>query len=173
METVNYLRSATKQLHKDLSKAVGDLSEAQLYFRPLDKGNHIAFMVWHYVRTEDVVVNAFLQKKAQVWDAEGWAQKAGVDAKGQGTGMPDAQAAAMRIGNFGEFQKYMEKAFQASEAYLEGVKDESLGEIHDMPMLGKRTLLQTIAGVVLNHGANHLGEIWYVKGLQGLKGSPI
>jgi len=173
METLNYLRSAAKRLHKDLAQAVGDLSEAQLHFRPMDKGNPIAFMIWHCVRTEDIVVNAFLQKKAPVWDAEGWAQKAGVDAKGQGTGMPDAQASALRIGNPEPFRRYMETAFQATEAYLEGLQEQDLATIHDMPMLGKMTVLQTVGGVVLHHGAGHLGEIWYVKGLQGLKGSPM
>ncbi len=45
--------------------------------------------------------------------------------------------------------------------------------MRDLPFLGKQSLMQTLGGVVLSHGANHLGEIWYAKGLQGLKGSPI
>jgi len=173
MRTIDYLRSATKQLHKDLSAAVAGLSDGQLHFRPLDKGNHIAFIIWHCAKTEDLVVNGFLQKKTPVWDAEGWDRKAGVDAKGQGTGMPEEQAAALRIGNFAQFQKYMESAFQATQAYLDTVKEEDLDEVRDLPFLGKQSLIQTIGGVVLSHGASHLGEIWYVKGLQGLKGSPI
>ncbi len=173
MRTIGYLRSTTQELHKDLSAAVSGLSDEQLHFTPLGRGNHIAFIIWHCVKTEDAVVNALLQKKAPIWDAEGWGKKTGTDAKGQGTGMPQAQAAAVRIGSFSEFQKYMERAFRATEAYLDGLKEEELDEVRDMPVLGKRSLLQTMAGVVLQHGANHLGEIWYVKGLQGLKGSPI
>jgi hypothetical protein len=173
MDTLSFLRSAAKRLHKDLTQAVGDLGEAQLHFRPMDKGNPIAFMIWHCVRTEDIVVNAFLWKKPTVWDSEGWAQKAGVDAKGQGTGMPNDQAAALRIGNPKEFCSYMERAFQATDAYLEALQEQDLATIHDMPMLGKMSVLQTVGGVVLHHGAGHLGEIWYLKGLQGLKGSPI
>ncbi len=173
MRTIGYLRSATKQLHKDLSAAVAGLSDEQLHFRPLEKGNHIAFIIWHCVKTEDLVVNGFLQKKAPVWDAGGWDKKAGADVKGQGTGMPEDQAASIRIGDFDAFQRYMQEAFQATEAYLDGVREEDLDEVRDMPFLGKRSLLQTVGGVVIQHGANHLGEIWYAKGLQGLKGSPI
>ena len=67
----------------------------------------------------------------------------------------------------------MEKVFRASEAYMDGVKEQDLAEVQDLPVLGKRNLYQVIGGIVLHHGAEHLGEIWYVKGLQGLKGSPM
>jgi hypothetical protein len=40
-------------------------------------------------------------------------------------------------------------------------------------VLGKRSLYEVIGGTALNHAAEHLGEIWVLKGLQGLKGCPM
>ena len=56
MGSIDYFRSATAHLHQNLLDAIEDLTDEQLHFRPLDKGNHIAFTIWHCVRTEDLVI---------------------------------------------------------------------------------------------------------------------
>lgn len=173
MGALDFFLSSTKNLHKDLTEAVKGLSQEQLHFRPLGRGNTIAFMIWHIVRTEDSVINFLWQKKPPVWNAEGWDKKFGMDPRAQGTGMTAEQAASIRIPDLGEFSKYMGKVFKASEAFVEGTKEEDMEEVRDLPYLGKRNLYQLIGGIVLQHSSEHLGEIWYVKGLQGLKGSPI
>jgi hypothetical protein len=173
MKTIEYFRDAMKDAHRDLAAAVKDLTDAQLHFRPLGAGNSIAFTFWHYVRTEDIMVNLLLQNKKPVWNVEGWAQKFGMDPKSQGTGMSAEQAGAIRIQDLGEFLKYMERVFQVSEAFLDGLPEESLDEVKAYPAIGTMSMRQVIGNIVLDHGTGHLGEIWYVKGLQGLKGSPI
>ena len=173
MSTIDYFRSAVKEMHKNYFEAVKDLTDEQLHFRPLDKGNHIAFILWHFVRTGDLVLNFLLQKKTPVWNEEEWDKKLGMDPQAQGTGMTDEQAAAVRIQDMSEFLKYMENAFKSVEAFLDGVKDEDLDQVHELPVLGKRSMYQLIEGTILQHGASHMGEIYYLKGLQGLKGSPV
>ena len=173
MSTIDYFRSAVKEMHKNYFEAVKDLTDEQLHFRPLDKGNHIAFILWHFVRTGDLVLNFLLQKKTPVWNEEEWDKKLGMDPQAQGTGMTDEQAAAVRIQDMTEFLKYMENAFKSVEAFLDGVKDEDLDQVHELPVLGKRSMYQLIEGTILQHGASHMGEIYYLKGLQGLKGSPV
>ncbi len=171
MNTVEYFVSAVRELHDNLYDAVKDLTAGQLHFRPIDKGNHIAFLFWHYVRTEDVIINGLIQKKAPIWNAEGWDKKLGLDPRAQGTGMTDAQAAALKMEDPKGFLQYTQKVFQATEAFVGGMNEAKLGEVQDLPVLGKRSMFQAIGGIVLNHGSNHLGEIWYIRGLQGLKGS--
>ncbi len=173
MGALDFFRSSLKSLHKDFKDAVKDLNDEQLHFRPLGKGNSIAFMLWHTVRTEDSVVNFLLQKKPPVWNAEGWDKKFGMDPRAQGTGMTAEQAASIRIPSLQDFLKYVDHVFQATEAYLGVVKEADLEPVQEYQFLGKQSGYQVIGGVVLRHGSEHLGEIWYVKGLQGLKGSPI
>jgi uncharacterized damage-inducible protein DinB len=173
MDSLDFFRSSLKNFHNGFRDAVKDLNDEQLHFRPLGKGNSIAFMLWHIVRTEDSVVNFLLQKKPPIWNAEGWDKKFGMDPRAQGTGMTAEQAASIRISNLQDFLRYMENVFRASEAYLDIVKEADLEQVQEFQFLGKRSGYQVFGGVVLQHGSGHLGEIWYVKGLQGLKGSPI
>jgi hypothetical protein len=173
MGLLEFLRPSLKTLHGSLMDAVKDLTDEQLHFRPLGKGNHIAFAFWHAVRTEDSVMNFWLQKKPPVWNVEGWDKKFGMDARAQGTGMSAEQAADLRISSLADFLKYSEKVFQASEAYLETLKETDLERVEEFRFLGKQTFGSVIGGIVLNYGSGHLGEICYVKGLMGLKGSPI
>lgn len=173
MNTSEYFHGAMKEAHKALGEAVKDLTDSQLHFRPLGVGNSIAFIFWHYVRTEDIMINFFLQNKKPVWNTEGWDRKFGMDPKSQGTGMTAEQAAAIHIQDPGEFLKYAQKVFQTSEEFLESLPEESLDATREYPVIGKRSVRQIIGGMVLQHGAGHLGEIWYAKGLQGLKGSPV
>lgn len=173
MSAMDFFRSAAKNMHKDFSDAFKGLTSEQLHFRPLEKGNPISFIVWHCVRTEDTVINFMLQKKPTVWMAEGWDKKFGMDARAQGTGMTAEQAAAVRISDINGFEQYIGNVFKSTEEYLAGVKDEDLAEVRDLPVLGKRSLYQVIGGTVLQHGSSHLGEMWYVRGILGLKGSPI
>jgi hypothetical protein len=173
MGTLDFLGSSLKYLHNSYRDAVKELNNEQLHFRPLGKGNSIAFMLWHTVRTEDAVINGLLRKKSPIWNMEGWDKKFGMDPRAQGTGMTPEQSASIRIPNLPDFLKYMENVFKETEAYLDGAKEADFEPVQDFPMLGKRSGFQVIGGVVLQHGSGHLGEIWYVKGLQGLKGSPI
>jgi len=173
MGAVEFFRPSLKTLHGSLIDAVKDLTDEQFHFRPLGKGNHIVFIFWHAVRTEDSVMNFLLQKKPPVWNAEGWDKKFGMDPRAQGTGMSPEQAAALRISSLPDFLRYTENVFKASEAYLETLQEAELDRVEEFRFLGKRSFGSVIGEIVLNHGAGHLGEIWYVKGLMGLKGSPV
>ena len=62
MGVLEYYRSAMKDLHQDLREAIKGLNQEQLHFQPLGRGNHIAFLIWHVVRTEDGVINFLWQK---------------------------------------------------------------------------------------------------------------
>jgi hypothetical protein len=87
--------------------------------------------------------------------------------------MSAEQAAALRISSLADFLKYSEKVFEGSEAYLETLKEPDLDRVEEFQFLGKRSYGSVVGGVILHHGSCHLGEIWYVKGLMGLKGCPM
>src|SRR5512135_3063913 len=136
MNALDYFRSAMKETHHGLREAVRDLTDAQLHFRPLGQGNHIAFIFWHYIRTEDIILHLLLQNKKPVWNVEGWDRKFGMDPRSQGTGMTAEQAAAIRINNLDEFLGYADKVFLATDAYLQSVKEDALDEVRDFPTIG-------------------------------------
>jgi len=172
MGSIDYFRSAVKGLHGNLTDAMKDLTDEQLHFRPMDKGSPIAFIIWHCVRTEDLVVNLMLRKAKPIWNTEGWDEKLGLDHRAQGTGMSAEEAGAIRIKDLGAFMQYMANTYTSVEDYLAGLSDEDLDQVQDSPM-GRRSIYEAIGGTIFQHGAGHLGEIWYIKGLQGLEGSPV
>lgn len=174
MTLVELLGSHLKRLHEDLETAVRDLTPEQLHWRPSDGCNHIAFSLWHYVRTEDNLIRFVLQdRRTTVWLEQGWNERFGLDRVAQGTGMGQEDAIAVRLPPAAEFSPYMRAVWQSTEEYLGSITDNDLQRVFTVRPFGERPAVQVLAENLLTHGFSHLGEIWVLRGLQGLKGSPI
>ncbi len=137
MSALEYFRSAMKKLHDSYREAVSDLTPEQLHFRPLDKGNPIAFMLWHVVRTEDTVVNFAWQKKPPVWNAEGWDKKFGMEPKAQGTGMTAEQAGGPPNLGPGGIPQIHGKRLQVHRGLSRFCSREGMGGSEGTHLLGK------------------------------------
>ena len=81
MTAVEFIRADLRRLHGMLDKALADLTSAQLHTMPAGhpKANTLAWVFWHYARTEDNVVRFVLQKRRPtVWAEGGYAEKLGL-----------------------------------------------------------------------------------------------
>ena len=165
MDSVAYLKIGLKKVHTNLLASVNALSDDQLHFNPMDKGNSIAFLFWHMVRTEDLVFNMMVRKQKPIWNAQGWDTKLNMDPKSQGTGMSDEDARKVRITNMADFLAYTDVVFQDTQQYVEGLTEEDMGKELETPM-GKMTLLDILGGMTIDHCTGHIAEIEYIKGLQ-------
>jgi hypothetical protein len=67
MSTTEFIRSSLRQMHNTYNDAVRDLTPEQLHWRANDKGLPVSFILWHYVRTEDNIIQFVLQRKQTVW----------------------------------------------------------------------------------------------------------
>ena len=173
MSQIAFIRDSLRNLHSSLDEAVQDLTPEQAHWRPTGAGNHIAFITWHYTRTVDNIVRFVLQRKPTMWMDGQWDQRFGLDSKAQGTGMSPEEAAALRISDLPAFATYMGQVWQEAQTYLGDVKDEDLQGSMTIRPLGELTLGEVLGTVLLTHGYTHLGEIWMLKGLQGLPSSPM
>ena len=89
---LEFIQGGLKQLHGNLDKQLDNITADQLHAVPSGnaKANTIAWGLWHYVRTEDNVVQYILQnKKTPIWIEGGYAAKTGLPETAQGTGMSD------------------------------------------------------------------------------------
>lgn len=170
---VDFIRSGLRQLHSDYRNAVADLSLDQLHWRANERGCPIAFILWHYFRTEDNVVQFVLQRKPTVWLEEGWNQKFGLDRIAQGTGMSVEDAQALRINSKEDFLAYMDAVAEATDGYLATLDDDALEQKTTVKPLGELPVRNAIGTMCLTHGFTHLGEIQHLRGLQGLRGMSI
>jgi len=173
MSVTEFIRSSLRQLHSAYSDAISDLTPEQLHWCANERGCHIAFVLWHYVRTEDNVIQFVLQRKPTVWLEGGWDQKFGLDRIAQGTGMSPEDARALRLNSRDAFLDYMQAVWKATDEFLAAADDDFLGQTTTVKPLGEMPIRNAIGNMCLTHGFTHLGEIQHLRGLQGLRGMAI
>jgi hypothetical protein len=168
------LRTSLKSMHSLLDDAVNGMTAAQFNFRPSEGGVSAFFSLWHYVRTEDNIVNFVTQRKPTVWLEGGYDTRFGLPRTNQGTGMTTEEANAVRISDVPGWQQYQAQVWVATDAYLAGMSPEEFEERKvTIKPLGEMSLWNGLYGVCLSHGYRHVGEIEYVRGVQGLGGLTI
>ena len=170
-----FLRATLRNQHSMIDEAVRELTPEQLHWVPPNtKANHIAFTLWHYVRTEDNVVQFILQdRKPTVWIEGGYWERFGLDRVAQGTGMSTEDANALRLPPVDQWLAYQKAVWEASDAYLSSVEDEALERMVNIRPLPEMPARQALATIVLTHGHSHFGEICVLRVLQGLPSSVI
>lgn len=170
MPVVSFIRGSLRQLHSSYDDSIRDLTDEQFHWRANESGVSTAFILWHYVRTEDNIIQYVLQGKPTVWIESGWDQKFGLHRTAQGTGMSLEDAQNLLITDMAGFLEYMQAVWQATDAYLEGVTDDQLEEKTTVKPLGEMRVQDAIGNMCLTHGFTHLGEVAHIRGLLGLKG---
>jgi hypothetical protein len=168
------LRDSLRSMHGMLDKAVEEMSAEQLNFRPQEGGVSGFFSLWHFVRTEDNVINWVLQQQPTVWLNGGYDERFGLPRTSQGTGMTDAEAQAIRIGDVPGFLEYQRGVWAATDNYLTAMSDDDFEARRvTVKPLGEMPVWNALFGLCLTHGYRHIGEIEYQRGVQGLGGLSI
>ena len=176
MSTVSeFIRDGLRGQHAMIDQAVKDLTLDQLHWLPPDtKLNHIGNTLWHYVRTEDNVIQFVLQdRKPTVWIEGGYVERFGLDRVAQGTGMSTEDANALRLPPIGDWMTYQAAVWQATDAYLSSVDDEALEQVMKVRPFPDMPARQVFSTVLLTHGHGHLGEMCVLRVLQGLPSGMI
>jgi len=157
----DFIRAQLTRLHEGLDKAL-DLTPAQLHAVPGGhaKANTIAWVLWHYTRTEDNVVRWVIQdRRPPIWTEGGYAEKLGLPPVAQGTGMSTEEAHALRISDLGLFRDYMQRVWAGTEELFAQSPPALYDKIVTVKPLGEMSVLQCLGQVGLTHGLTHLGEI--------------
>jgi hypothetical protein len=170
---VDFFRSELRRLHGDYRDAIADLTIEQIHWRANDRGLPIAFVLWHYYRTQDNVVQFVIQRRPTVWLEKGLDQHFGLDRIAQGTGMSLEDAQALRIASKEDFLTYMDAVSKATAEYLTGLDDRALEQKTIVRPLGEIPIRNAIGTMCLTHGFTHLGEIQHLRGLQGMRGMAV
>jgi hypothetical protein len=166
----DYLHHFTNALHENWEAALADLSDEQFHHQPSANTNHIAFTAWHWVRTEDNIVQFVLQRKPTVWLEMGLNEKWSLPKNEQGTGMAPDQAYAMHIPSPAEFLDYAKAVWARTTPWIDQVTQDELARITKVMPFGEIPVLQIFGQTIIAHGNQHLGEVWLIREMQGLKG---
>ena len=168
---VEFIQRGLKQLHTSLEKTLGELTPEQLHTVPggHPKANTIAWILWHLVRTEDNVVRFVLQnRRPTVWQEGGYAETLRLPPVAQGTGMPTAEAQALRLKDLALFREYAQKAWASTDEYLTATPAAALEATVTVKPFGEMQAVQALGYICLTHAMAHAGEIDVSRTLLGL-----
>jgi hypothetical protein len=158
------LTDAFGRISEGVPAVVDGLSEEQLALRLNGEGNSIAWLVWHLTRVQDDhLADAFGTE--QVWLADGWEQRFGLDLEPADTGYGHGrdQVAAVRA-TADLLAGYHAAVAERTVELLATVTPEQLDEVIDDnwdPPVTRGTRLVS----VFDDDAKHLGQAEYVRGL--------
>lgn len=169
-ELLNYLTREIRGMHGLYERVLVDVDDKMANHVPQGGHQNLAFSLWHYVRTEDNIIQFVIQRKPTVWMRDGWDAKFGLDSKSQGTGFTGDEARAFRIHGMEDFRQYMAEVFRETEEFVPNLSDDECARKITVKPLGEMTILQCLSGMVMTHGYRHLGEIEFAKGLLAPKG---
>lgn len=168
------LQTSMESMHGMLDKVTSDMTVEQLNFRPREGGVSPFFSLWHYVRTEDNVINWVLHRQPTIWMAGGYDDKLELHRTSQGTGMTEAEANAVILRDLDLWKEYQPKVWQRTSEYLRSMNPEEFEERRvTIKPLPEMSLWNGLFGICLSHGYRHIGEIEYARGVIGLGGLTI
>ena len=168
------LQTSMDSMHAMLDKVISDMTAEQLNFRPQEGGVSPFFSLWHYVRTEDNVLNWVLNRRPTVWMEGGFDEKLELHRTSQGTGMTEEEANAVILRNLQIWQEYQPRVWQRTAEELRSMNPEEFDSRRvTIKPLPEMSLWNGLFGICLSHGYRHIGEIEYARGVIGLGGLTI
>ena len=166
MNAVEFIHTMVSEMHNAMIEDVKVLNQEQLAWKPAPNTNPIGFLFWHEIRTEDNMIHG-LQGKPTIWESEKWHEKLEMDATAQGTGFQEPDVDKVAALPLAEVMAYAEQVTRSIEDYIKSLDDAGLDRAPN-PERPRRTIGMMLRNFVLAHGWWHLGEIKYLKGMQGM-----
>jgi uncharacterized damage-inducible protein DinB len=174
-DTLDLAKQRSKMTRELVLKVVDGLSDDQLAWRPAPRAHSMGWTLWHVARCADKFA-AQAGGTAEIWVREGLDTKWGLadillGSNGVGTGVDDETAATLRPPSKDLLLDYARRSFAALDAVVtrfdaDAVAREQTTFFFDEPAAIGRAFVTSIA-----HDNRHLGELEYVKGLLGFRGT--
>ena len=164
MEARELILSSLEQSQRYLTKALDGLTQEEAAWSPGPECNSIAFIFWHIIRVEDLVVNNMIQSENELYEADGWREKLGTPAKESGGHYTMEQLQAWPVPKLEVLQGYANSVRQKTLAFLNSNPPEKLSEV-PRPDRSPDSI-----GAILNRISTeialHVGQIAYLRGVQ-------
>lgn len=165
MNHVDLLTDGFGRIQEAVHEVVDGLDADALAARPFDRGNSIAWLVWHLTRIQDDHL-ADAGGYQQSYLAEGWQERLGLpfDASDTGYGHSSEHVAAVRVSSGDLLLGYYDAVHGRTLEYLKGLTEADLDRIVDKRWDPPVTLGVRLISV-LSDDLQHAGQAAYVRGL--------
>jgi uncharacterized damage-inducible protein DinB len=166
LDTSDVFVDAFGRIREVVLEVLDGLSPSQLAFREGSEANSIAWLVWHLTRVEDDHV-CDAAGREQVWVAQGWAERFGLDLDVRDTGYghnPDQVAAVKASGEL--LSGYHQAVYENTVDYVGGLTGDDFDRIVDRRWDPPVTLGVRLVSVVADD-LQHAGQAAFVRGRLG------
>jgi hypothetical protein len=165
MHPRDLLTDGFDRISEVLRATVDGLSPDQLARRIAPGANPIGWLGWHLLRVQDDHV-AHVAGREQVWIAEGWMDRFGLDLEptATGYGFDDDQVDRVRIPSADLLLGYADAVHARTREFLAGIDADDLDRVVDDSWNPPVTLGVRLVSV-LSDDLQHVGQAAYVRGV--------
>jgi len=163
-KVTQFISKSVKGLHQTLFNEIIALTEENLIWIPNKKANPIGFIFLHFIRTEDNLVNG-IEGKPPIWNSTRFRE----DVPDFGRSDKFSIEAIKYLAQIPlkKVLLYGNQVTNNTDLFLATLDDLRLETRPDTD--GRQRTIETIfRAFILAHGWWHIGEIKYIKGLQGI-----
>jgi hypothetical protein len=158
------LRDSFTRLIEHVDELTDGLTDAEANYRPTPSANSIAWLIWHSARVQDIQL-APIAGVEQVWTADGWADRFGLDLPRDDSGFghgPDDVAKVRAPADL--LAGYYRAVHTLTLEFVAGVTAADLERIVDRRWDPPVTASSRIVSIV-DDCAQHLGQAAYLRGI--------
>jgi len=166
MEVKDFALEALNEAQTALMQAVDGLSQDELMWQPKPGANHIAFILWHNLRVEDLFFQYMFQRVPQVWESEKWHEKLNLpdDPRITGFGYTAEQVDSFPSVQLRDLLACGEAVRARTVDYLRNLDPARFDEIVKSRIFGEVSIGYLISHLLCEM-AQHVGQIAYLRGL--------
>jgi hypothetical protein len=165
METKDYILMELSGIKRGFGRALKDLTQPELMWRPACGCNPMGLILFHVARSEDSFIQSRILGNPQIWVSEKWYEKLNLPAEEEGAHYTVDQVNAFPVPEQKDILAYYDAVRAKTKEYLKGLQPEELDKKISMPPFGDLTVA-AILSIIVNHSAQHIGEISYLRGMQ-------
>jgi uncharacterized damage-inducible protein DinB len=164
METCRVLIDAFTRISEEVHSTVADLTDTQLLFRPSDKGNSIAWLIWHLTRVQDDHISE-LADREQVWIECSWHDKFKLPFSDFATGFGHTSEEVSAVQASAEqLLGYFDAVHAKTIEFLNNLKSDDYERIVDTSWDPPVTMAVRLVSVLADD-LQHVGQAAYIRGL--------
>ena len=170
--TAALLAWGLRQAHERLVSLVADVTDEQLAWSPAPGAHSLEFALWHIARCDDNYLRVHIAGRPEIWQEEGWFRRWGLDQESTGMLLSDENAMGLRLPGKEGLLAYVQRVWEEVEAFVAHLGPEELAQpVNQVERTSGLATGQVITTHIYGHDNRHLGEMEYIKGMLGLRGS--
>lgn len=164
MEAKDFITMVLDRLDSDMTNLLDGLTQVEIAWRPAHNYNPIGLILMHAARSEDFFVQELMRRQTQVWEKNRWYLRFNLPVEERVRHYTAEQLNSFVSPDLIELRSYYAEVRKETLDYLSSLTPKDFFQEIKTPR-GETTLAGFFANII-NHTAQHLGEMSYLRGLQ-------